>query len=397
MTAERTFDPTAPLAGPPEPWAYAPAPTLRDGPPYHLTEMIAAEPAVARRILASVATSPAARQLATAVRRAVDAGGPIVVTGCGTSETGAMGAVEIIRDALRTAGATDAVVFTEQAFELALDPPARGLVIGVSHEGGTSATNAALRSARAAGARTAVLTASRRSPAGEVADIVVETGELDQSWCHSIGYVSPMLAAAGVGALITNRALDGDRVAALLSAGAADEAGAEGIAGSIGSVNHLIVIGSGADRPAGREMALKVEEASWLPSAYRDLETFLHGHLPATGSDTGLVLILADRTGRARRLERALQLLAAAHVVGIRTTAILASELDDAVAAKLTPAGRLLVQEDQDLPAPVAALFGTASALQLLTERIARARGTNPDRIRRDDPIYRTAADAAGG
>ena len=53
-----------------------------------------------------------------------------------------MGAVEILRDALRTAGAADAVVLSEQAFELALDPPARGLVIGVSHEGGTSATNA---------------------------------------------------------------------------------------------------------------------------------------------------------------------------------------------------------------------------------------------------------------
>jgi fructoselysine-6-P-deglycase FrlB-like protein len=56
------------------------------------------------------------------------------------------------------------------------------------------------------------------------------------------------------------------------------------------------VIASGADRAAGREMAPKVEEASWLPSAYRDLETFLHGHLPATGSATGLVLILADRS-----------------------------------------------------------------------------------------------------
>jgi fructoselysine-6-P-deglycase FrlB-like protein len=144
-------------------------------------------------------------------------------------------------------------------------------------------------------------------------------------------------------------------------------------------------------------MALKVEEASWLPSAYRDLETFLHGHLPATGTDTGLVLILTDRTGRARRLERAQQLLAAAQVVGIRAAAILATELDAAVASTLTPAGRLLVDDDRELPAPVAALFGTATALQLATERIARARGTNPDQIRRDDPVYRKAADAAGG
>jgi hypothetical protein len=40
-------------------------------------------------------------------------------------------------------------------------------------------------------------------------------------------------------------------------------------------------------------------------------------------------------------------------------------------------------------------LLGTATPLQLLTERIARARGTNPDAIRRDDQRYRDAAAAA--
>jgi hypothetical protein len=43
----------------------------------------------------------------------------------------------------------------------------------------------------------------------------------------------------------------------------------------------------------------------------------------------------------------------------------------------------------------VAALLGSAAPLQLITERLARARGTNPDPIRRDDPRYRAAAEAA--
>jgi fructoselysine-6-P-deglycase FrlB-like protein len=133
-----------------------------------------------------------------------------------------------------------------------------------------------------------------------------------------------------------------------------------------------------------------------LPSTYRDLETFLHGHLPATGPDTGLVLILADRAGRAERLDRARQALTAAGIVGIRSAAILAADLDGELDANLTPAGRLLVPAAPDLPAPLAALFGTATPLQLLTERIARARGTNPDLIRRDDATYRSASDAAG-
>jgi fructoselysine-6-P-deglycase FrlB-like protein len=396
MTAEAAFDPTAPLPGPPDPWAYAPAPSRRDGPPYHMTDMIAAEPALARRILARLAVA-GGPQLAAAVRRAASEGGSIVVTGCGTSETAAMGVVEILRDALREAGHGDTAVVSEQAFELSLDPPARGLVIGVSHEGGTGATNAALRAARAAGAATAVLTASGRSPAGAVAELVVETGELDQSWCHTVGYVSPLLAAAAAGADLSGRPLDGDAVAGLLAAGAREEASAERVAARLGSCTHLLMTASGSDRPAGREMALKVEEASWLPSTFRDLETLLHGHLPATGAETGLVLLLTDRDGRPERVARARQALEAARVIGIRSAAVLASDLDAEIGAELTPAGRLLVPATPGLPGPVAALLGTATPFQLLTERIARARGTNPDLIRRDDPVYAGAAEAAGG
>lgn len=396
MTAEAAFDPTAPLPGPPDPWAYAPAPSRREGPPYHMTDMIAAEPELARRVLARVAAA-GGPQLAGAVRRAVSEGGAIAVTGCGTSETAAMGVVEILRDALRQAGHDGAIVISEQALELSLNPPTRGLVIGVSHEGGTGATNAALRAARAAGAVTAVLTVSGRSPAGAVADLVVETGELDQSWCHTVGYVSPLLAAAAAGAELSGLPLDADAVAGLLAAGARDEAGAERIAAHLGSCAHLLMTASGADRPAGREMALKVEEASWLPSTFRDLETLLHGHLPATGAETGLVLLLTERAGRPERVARARQALEAARVIGIASAAILAAELDAEIGAELTPAGRLLVPATPGLPGPVAALLGTATPFQLLTERLARARGTNPDLIRRDDPVYAGAAEAAGG
>lgn len=398
MTTESTFDPTAPLAGPLDPWAYAPTPVRRAAPPYLMTDMIAAEPALARRIIARVAApGGGGAELADAIREAIADGAPIVVTGCGTSEHAALGIVDILRDALRAAGSTSAIVTAEQAFELSLEPLVRGLVIGVSHEGGTSATNATLRASRAAGARTAVVTVSRRSPAGEVADIVVETAELDHSWCHTVGYVSPLLAAAAVGAALSGRPLDADAVAGLLAAGTRAETEAESIAGRLAGATHLLLVGSGVDRTAGREMTVKVEEAAWLPTAYRDLETLLHGHLPATGPDTGLVLILADRAGRAQRLARARQALAAARVLGIRSAAILATDLDREIEPELTPAGRLLVAENASLPGPVAALLGTATPLQLLTERIARARGTNPDLIRRDDPVYVQAADAAGG
>jgi glutamine---fructose-6-phosphate transaminase (isomerizing) len=393
---EPAFDPGAPLPGPPDPWASTSTPSRRDGPPYHMTDMIAAEPAHARRLLVKLADPRSrAAELAEAIRSTVVAGDPVTLVGCGTSEHASLAAAEILREAAIAAGHDRAIITSEQAFEAAQTPPASGLVIGVSHEGGTAATNAAMAAARAAGRATAAITVTDRSPIGALADLVVDTDELDQGWCHVIGYLSPIVAAAAVGAHLSGRSLDPDAAATLLAQGSSDPAGAERVAAGIAGSSRIIVIASGADRPAGREVTLKIEEAAWAPTAYRDLETFLHGHLPATDATTGLVLVLADRDHRAERLARARQALAAARVVGLRATAILAADADADLDPELTPLGRLRVAESAGLPAPVAALLGTATPLQTLTERIARARGTDPDPIRRDDPLYVAAADAA--
>jgi len=392
------FDPITPLAPAPDPWASTSQPSRRDGPPYHMTDMIAAEPHIARRIVERLADPQgAAGRLAGAIGQAASTGAAVIVTGCGTSEHAALATVEILREAIRAAGMPSGPgsVASAQAFELALDPPSGGLVIGVSHEGGTAATNRALAAASAAGARTALLTASAGSPGGQLAEIVVETVELDQSWCHTVGYLSPIVAAAVVGGHLSGRTLAAEDVASLVAAGTHDGAAAEAIAGRFADARGLLVIASGADRPAARELVLKVEEASWLPSAMRDLETFLHGHLPTVDASTALVLILTDRDAREDRLERARQALAAAAVLGARTAAIVARDASPALPDELTPAGRLIVDEAVAVPAPVAALLGSATPLQLLTERIARARGTNPDPIRRDDPLYAKASAAA--
>ena len=390
------FDPDAPLPGPPDPWQNTSMPSVRSGPPYHMTEMIEAEPGVARRLLTSLAdrTGPAAR-LARAVEDAAKGGQPIVITGCGTSEHGALAGVEILCDALRAAGLPTATLRAEQAFEVSLDPVRSGLVIGVSHEGGTPATNAALEACRSSGTRTALITVSDRAPGAALADLVVATDELDQGWCHVIGYLVPIVAFAAVGGHLSGRATPADSAAELIASGVAETGAAEAIAARFADAKQLIVIASGSDRAAGRELVLKVEEGTWLPSAYRDLETFLHGHLPAVDDTTALVLILTDRDHRAERWKRALDLLRTAAVLDVRSATILTEPLDRLIPAELTPAGRILVPERPDVPAPVAALLGSAAPLQLLTERLARARGTNPDPIRRDDPRYREAAEAA--
>ena len=392
-----SFDPTAPLPAPPDPWTDYEIPSHRTGPPYHMTDMIAAEPHLARRLLGrlSDSSSPAA-ELASAVRDTAEAGRPIVFAGCGTSEHAAMGAVEIIAQALGLDGrAGPANLFAIEAFEASLRPLGAGLVVGISHEGGTAATRAALERARAGGARTAVITAGAASPAAKLADIVVATDEMDQSYCHTIGYVSPLLAVTAVSGHLSGETPEADAVASLIGGGL-QQAEAEAIAGVIGKAPHILVTASGADRPAARELAIKIEEASWLPTTMRELETLLHGHLPATDSSTGLVLILTDRDHRADRLSRARDALASAGVIGLRTAAILATGVAAEIPDEATPAGRIVVPEAPGVPAAVAALLGSAAPLQLITERIARVRGTNPDPIRRDDPMYRQAASVSG-
>lgn len=399
------FDPTAPLPGPPDPWTSTDMPSRRGAPPFHMTEMIAAEPALAARILARhAAPGSGAAKLAGEIRRAVRVGAPVVITGCGTSEHGALGTAEILRDAVRAADlrspghTTRREPVSAQAFELSLDPPGTGLVVGISHEGATTATNAALTAARAAGARTAIVTVTDRSPGAELADVVVETGELDQSWCHTVGYVSPLVAATAIGAHLTKRVVDGGlagAVGGLLAAGVDRAAIAESVASRLVGRRQILVVASGADRPAGRELVLKIEEGTWLPAAFRDLETFLHGHLAATSAEDGLVLVLTDRDRRPERLARAIGVLRAARVVGMEAAAIVATDAASEIPTELTPAGRIVVPEAPELPAPVAALLGTATPLQLITERLARARGIDPDPIHRDVDRYREAADAA--
>src|SRR5262245_38425391 len=103
-------------------------PELRDGAPWAMEEMILSEPALVAPILAS----PGAVEAAESIRE----GGPVVLVGCGTSEHAAMAGA-----ALLDARARD-------AFEASLDPQDGGVLIAVSHEGGTAATLAALQAAR---------------------------------------------------------------------------------------------------------------------------------------------------------------------------------------------------------------------------------------------------------
>lgn len=371
-------------------------PALRDGPPYAMTEMIAAEPALAERLARRLATDQAVARLASDLRAAAGAGEPIVITGCGTSEHAAMVIAGLIDDALGGLGVRDPRVATVQAFELSRQPPRAGLVLGVSHEGGTEATNEALRTAGEGGAGTALITVSERSPGAAMVDVVIVTGEHDQSWCHTVGYLSPIVAGAALAMALRGEALDAAAVRAVVDA-SDDAAGAEAIAMAFNDCSALRVVGSGLDHAAARELALKVEEGAHLTAVAHQLETIRHGHWAAVDQRTGMVAILTDAEARGHAVvDRTATVLRAAAALGIPAAAIVAADLGDDLAADLTPAGRLAVPITGAgrLPRTIATILGSARPLQLIAERLARARGVNPDPIGRDDPRQAAAADA---
>jgi glutamine---fructose-6-phosphate transaminase (isomerizing) len=316
-------------------------PELREGPPWAMEEMILAEPGIVGAIL----SSEAAREAAAWIEGAT----PVVTTGCGTSEHAAM------------AGALLLGARARDAFEAALDPQEGGVLVAVSHEGGTAATLAALEAAR--GAQTVLITASD----SDAADLAIRTPLRDTSWCHTVGYLSPLLAFVAIaGARIDAQGIVEDVLGwrERFAEAAAQLAGCE----------RLLVVGSGADEVTGRELALKIEEGVHVPTTPLGIEKVLHGHLPAADARTGLILLRLDPRRAEERDRRARDVRAAVAELGMPAVTLDGLPTEDAVAG---------------------ALVAGALAAQLLTLELVLAAGTNPDLIRREEDAYRAAAAAA--
>ncbi|MGQ0606996.1 MAG: SIS domain-containing protein [Chloroflexota bacterium] len=372
-----------PLPGAPDPWAASEPPAFRGRPPYLMSEMIAAEPALAGRLMLRLAEDDAVEQLVRAIHEAASAGRPMQATGCGTSEHAAMGIAVMLSEALGLPAGHE--VRSIPALEALSRPLADGLLIGVSHEGGTETTNAALRAAQDAGARTALITVSGDSPGAEIADLVVRTEEQDQSWCHTVGYLSPLLVGVTLAARLARAGIDALAIRALLDV-ANDPHAAAATASELAGSDRLIVAAAGADFISARELALKVAEGARMPAMALELETVMHGHLAAATRWTGLVLLLTQPEqpdGPIR--QRGTRLLAAASALKVPAAAILSAEIATSIAAEGTPAGRIVLPKVGRIKGVAGSLLGSALALQLLTERLARARGVNPDTLGRED------------
>ena len=75
--------------------------------------------------------------------------------------------------------------------------------------------------------------------------------------------------------------------------------------GTLAGCERLIVIGSGLDEITARELALKIEEGTHVPTTPLGLEKVLHGHLPAADARTGIIVLRARPAGGAESATRA--------------------------------------------------------------------------------------------
>jgi glucosamine--fructose-6-phosphate aminotransferase (isomerizing) len=329
-----------------------------------MEEMMAAQPAVVRDLLDAPPEGVGA--LAGTVREAYDAGLPVTMVGCGTSEHGAMAMAELIAAAL--GGGWPAPVVARQSLDAAEHPQRGGVCVGVSHDGGTRATTLALEAAAAAGARTALVTARPGGTASGPAELVLVTPAHDDSWCHTVAYTSAIAVggalARELGLEVVSGADAESVVRAVLDAGA----DASVLAGS----ERILCAGAGLDLITARELALKLAEGARLQTAALHLETLLHGHL--AGEDAGTALVLVDTDVSSPRISRRAELAAiAVEPIGM-------------------PVHRLTAPTSAD---PLARLLAGAAALQSLTLELVHARRVNPDLIRRDEAPYRRAGELA--
>jgi fructoselysine-6-P-deglycase FrlB-like protein len=343
---------------------------------------LASSPAVAEEIAAGVVAAAAARE-------------PIVVTGCGTSEHGAMAVAVLIERALRATGLSRAIVEPRQSFEAALDPRGGGICIAVSHDGATRATLLALEAAAEAGATSAAITARAESQIGSAAELTLKTPLTDRSWCHTVAYTSAILAGELIACFIAATTYQAQALTDYMGEVQKLSKRCGELVERLARPRALVVCGALADRISAREMALKVEEAVRVPSVGYELETVLHGHLAAHHRRDGLVFFVTDPTASARVAHRAGHVAQAAGRIGMPVAAIVSRDAAANLPDQIRSVPRVVLPPWNDVPKLAAALVGSALVLQMMTMALVEEAGVNPDLIRREEKPYREAAAVA--
>ena len=346
---------------------------------------VRAQPAIIREVLGRVPDlAAAAVDLLAPARR-------IWLAGTGTSSHAAIVGEHLLQLAGGDAFATTMLDFA--LYSRPLDP--HDVLIAISHRG--SKRYGALAIAEALGAGLPVIGITGQDSPMEGPRVLIPTAPQERSSTHSASYTANLAALALIACELGTRnghdmALLREEVAALpdaVEAVLAQEAAIRDVAVYLAQRGRLVLAGAGPHAATAREGALKVKESSYLTAEGFELETLLHGALPAVAEGDLAAVLVADGPALARDQDaiRALQL------IGARLLVVADERVVDVVEATVAESPEVTVVT---YPATLEALspLPATVALQLLAAYTAQIRGTDADSFRNDDPRYKGANDS---
>lgn len=350
--------------------------------PYHMHDAIQAQPeAFARAVERNGSEAEIFATEAASCRR-------LFLVGIGTSHHAALIGEYLFR---AYGGGVD--VRAVHSFDFALYGPELGpedCVVAVSHRGTKRYTALALRRAREAGCKTALVTGEGDAETSEV-DFLFRTVAQEKSAAHTVSYTGAIAVLALLAGRLGRRrsgeeTLDAGQLHNQVPATLREALGLEDevaeLAGEHLGRRRIWLAGAGPSAVTATETALKIKETSYLQAEGLPTETMLHGPFQCVEADDLFILIAP--AGPAR--ERTLEIADLAAEVGA-TVVVVGDGKGD------VPAGvaRLTVPS---VPEPFSALTCLVP-LQLFSYHLALARGTNPDSFRAEDPRF-ARADVSG-
>ncbi len=306
----------------------------------------------------------------------------VVIVGCGTAHHAGLIGRYAIEQWARVPVEND--VASEYRYRNPVVGP-DDLVIGISQSGETADTLAAMRTARAAGAKVLALTNVMGAQATREADGVLYTrAGLEIGVAATKTFVSQITAMYLIALRLAEVRGTMDRaqlkppisdlkrlphlIAELLER---DVSGIEAIAASVYEAQFFLYLGRHIGLPVALEGALKLKEISYIATDAYAAGEMKHGPIALLDQDTPVVVVAT----RSPVLEKVISNIQEVRARGARVIAI-ATEGDDEITAHADEVIR--VPETHWLLAPLLAVI----PLQLLAYSIARKRGLNVDQPR---------------
>jgi glucosamine--fructose-6-phosphate aminotransferase (isomerizing) len=364
-------------------------PEPRTAHPYHLYDAIHAQPALIERVLSR----------RDAIERAADAMAEkdrITFVGIGTS----LHAAQVAELWMREFTAGRIWPHFEQSFELVNHPIAfgpRDAVIVITHTGTTSASVAALRSARDSGALTIAITGEMSGAEIHGADFHIETCDQEVSFAYTKSYTTALAALALMLLRVAKRkallapdidARTIERIPELIRQALTLEPQIREIAKTIAPLSRIVLFGAGVGWPTAREGALKIKESCYIAAEGFETEEVLHGPFSEIDNRAALIGLF---TGAASD-NRARQILRAAGELKMLRIAIASPSANHEISAEHTLVVPELAATTKSETGEWLAAFTHLIPLQLLNYFIALERGVNPDSGRQDQPAHAAAS-----